>query len=98
MYNFNCRFSTWYIPDTFFWSLTDSDGKIINGLHNIEITELYEVNAIFLYDDDLKTVTGTGSDRLRKIVVHVTYTSVLGVGLPVKNEFIFYLKDLTAVT
>ena len=86
------------IPDTFKWSLTDSDGNIVNSLEDIEIEELGQVQTVFLYGDDLQMVSGTGSNRMRRLLIEATYTSDFGIGLPVNDEYIFYVKDLLYIT
>ncbi len=82
-------------PDTMTWTLTDTDGNIINGRDGVTIASPSASEVIVLSGSDLPVING---DRLLILTLEGTYTSVNGAGLPLKEQVQFSVKDLTAVS
>ncbi len=88
---------TLVVPDTMKWSLTDKDSTIINSRDGIVITSLASSVDIVLFGDDLAILAGK-SEELRFLVLEGTYTSPLGVGLPLNDQLIFTVFNIRKVT
>jgi hypothetical protein len=77
------------------WTLTDSNGVVINNRKNVGITEAASVD-IVLSGDDLQAVDS--ADPWRKLLIEGTYDSDAGDDLPFKDEVKFPFIDLAAVS
>lgn len=80
-------------PDTMFWSLMDEDGEIINDREDEEISSPGTSVDILLQGDDL-AIPGVIAEVKRYLVLHGTYTSGLGSGLPLTDQVGFYVTNL----
>lgn len=82
------------IPVSVVWTLTDSDGTVINLRTAVVATPAATVN-IILGGDDLALPS---SDLRRIILVYATYNSSLGNGLALREEIEFEIEPLVNVT
>lgn len=81
------------IPGAAAWTLTSTDGTVINGRQDVAIAPATSV-AIVLSGDDL-VVGSYGTTRL--VLVEYTYTSSYGSNLPDKVQIQFEIDDLVGV-
>jgi hypothetical protein len=79
-------------PDTLIWTLTDSNGNVVNDREDVEITPDTSVT-IVLSGDDLPHAPYPGSLYL---LVEATYTSSLGSDLPLVDEAEIPVTNLAA--
>jgi len=82
-------------PTTMAWSLTDTDGTVINSRTDVAISSPTATENIVLGGDDLTIING---DRILILTLEGTYTSTNGSGLALKEQVRFTVKDLKAVT
>lgn len=82
-------------PTAASWSLTDTDGVVVNSRDDVAISPLATTATIVLSGADL-AVSGAVSVT-RVLTVEATYTSSLGSGLPLKQEIRFPVDPLVAV-
>lgn len=85
------------VPDTMAWSLTDKLGTIINGREDVVLSGLASSMDIVLSGDDLAILLDKSSEK-RFLVLEGTYTSVLGTGLPMKDQLTFTVVNIKKVT
>lgn len=79
------------------WTLTDMSGTVINSQSDTAITESSTMVPP-LTGDDL-AIQGTAGDERRVLTIEGTYNDgTLGNNIPFKEEFIFIIKDLIAVS
>lgn len=82
-------------PDSITWTLSYSNGGIVNSRTGVSIAAASSIN-IVLSGDDLAVI---GNDDLtRKILVYIVYDSSYGNNLPQYNEETFTISNLTNVT
>lgn len=81
------------IPTSITWSLRDENGAIVNNRANITVTPGADIN-IVLSGNDL-IYTNTQSKRV--LTIEALYTSTLGIGLPLKEEFDIPIRNLVGV-
>jgi hypothetical protein len=85
-------------PDSITWTLTDSSGTVINSRQDVSETPAASVE-IVLSGDDLSILSGETASKVSR---HVTFEAVVdtdaGSNLPVKDEAVFPLENLTAIT
>lgn len=79
------------------WKLTDKSGTVINSRSSVEITPDSTVS-IALTGDDLAMQDGEGRTAKRVLTVSGTYDATEGSGLSIKDECIFTLRNLIAVS
>jgi hypothetical protein len=87
-------------PATFFWSLTDKRGTVINDKDREEVTSLTSSTVtIALTGDDLQVLDSESSRAFvhRRLVVEATYTGALGAGYPVNDVAAFVVTNLTKI-
>ena len=82
-------------PTTMTWTLTDTDGNIINSREDVSIASPSSSENIVLGGSDLAIIDG---DRILVLTLEGTYTSTNGSGLALKDQVRFTVKDLKAVT
>lgn len=87
-------------PDTLVWSLTDTDGNVINELDQEVVSSPAASNTVVLSGNDLQILSSESSQTavVRKFVVEATYDSDIGNDLPVKDVAVFTLENLTKIT
>lgn len=83
-------------PTAATWTLHDREGTTINGRDDVTISGLSTSNTIVLSGADL--ALPDIRDRYRAVTVEFTYSSLLGTGLPSKQEIGFYIDNLRAVS
>lgn len=76
------------------WTLTDSNGNVINELEDVGFTE-DDTITIVLSGADLTLVD---NDKERVLTVQCTYDSDLGNDLSFKQEVRFFIDDLVNVS
>lgn len=82
-------------PDTGLnWTLTDAAGNVINSRSAVTITPASSVD-IILSGNDL-AIGNNGTKRI--LTIQGTYDSSAGSNLPLKDEIVFYIHDLLAVS
>ncbi len=86
------------VPNSASWTLTDDAGTVIHARSGVVISPLAATVDIVLSGLDLAMQTGEVSRALRRLTIEALYDSTLGTGLPVKEEFLFTVKDLLKVT
>lgn len=84
-------------PSAATWTLTDSAGEVVNSRTAVAISPLATTATIVLSGADLALLT-TLQGNARYFLVEYTYSSSLGVGLPAKDQVLFYIDDLAGVT
>ncbi len=77
------------------WTLFRAGGVVVNERENVTATPAETVSVV-LSGDDLEIFTD--DDRKRTLKVEATYNSTYGDGLPLKEELVFFIDDLTQVT
>jgi hypothetical protein len=96
--SFTNKAGTPVTPDSCTWSLTTSAGAIVNARTAVNITPLATSVDIVLSGLDLALQTGETNEGLRLLTVQAVYTSTEGSSLPLKEEYLFRIRGLTAVT
>lgn len=79
------------------WSLTDTEGNVINAREDIGLTEATSVD-IVLQGADLALNTTKASVVERVLIVEGTYDSTVGNNLPLKEEARFFIDGLVKIT
>lgn len=80
------------------YSLSDTDGAIINNLNQQEILSPENPQEITLKGDDLQILSGESGNVLRVLTILATYNSDLGSNIPLKDECRFWVDNLAAVS
>lgn len=83
-------------PTSFKWSLTDLDGRFVNGREDEVETPAEEI-VLVLSGLDL-ALGGTPEGRKRLITVEATYTSTHGAGLPLHGQAKFEIEDFEKIS
>lgn len=78
------------IPVTARWTLTDSEGNVINNRLHVSLTPAYSMD-IVLQGDDLAI---PGSSKSRILTVEATYNSSLGNDLPLNDDYHFIVDNM----
>ena len=78
-------------PNSVTWTLTDSDGDVVNGRLAVVVTPASSVNVV-LYGDDLEASPPDGGYLL--FTVEATYDSALGSVLPLKGQARLVVQEL----
>lgn len=78
------------------WTLTDTRGNVVNSRSAVSITPGASVTIVLSGDDLALPSALYGRDRV--LTVQGTYDSDLGNALPLKEQIVFTIDDLTAVT
>lgn len=84
------------VPSSATWTLTDTQGTIVNSRSAVAISSLASSKTIVLSANDLSLAGYFGNDRI--LTVEAIYTSSLGAGLPLKQEVRFTITDLLNIT
>lgn len=82
-------------PTSATWTLTDSEGDIVNERDGVAITELSTSNDIVMYGADTAVSNDIGNRRV--LTVEAVYDSDAGTDLPMKGEIEFSINDLLNV-
>ena len=86
-------------PDSITWTLSDSNGSIINSREDVAVGSPASSVDIVLSGDDLAIQAGeTASTVTRRITIEAVYDSDAGSDLPLKDEAVFPLENLLNVT
>jgi len=80
---------------TLTWTLTDTNGTVINSRSDVAITSAASAT-IVLSGDDLAITRTTGAKRI--ITLEGLYNSTVGNNLPIKVQGIFNIEHFAAVT
>lgn len=83
-------------PTALTWSLTDMSGKVVNNRAAVSVPPA-EVVVIILTGDDL-VVNGLFRGQKRIVTVEALYDSSLGAGLSLRDQAIFIIDTLAAVS
>lgn len=84
------------IPVSITWSLSRSDGTIVNSRQDVSVGSPAATVNIVLYGSDLATFSG---DNYRRILtIEALYNSDLGGQYPIKDEMHFAINDLVSIT
>ena len=78
-------------PTTLTWTLTDLNGTIINDRKDVVVAAPSSEETITLQGDDLVISDRSAPERI--LLVKGTYTSGLGVDLPLRDSVIFVIED-----
>jgi len=84
-------------PTSVIWTLTDEHNTIINGRDAVNVPSPTPVVDIVLAGDDLAIL----EDRpvcVRYLTIEALYDSAHGTDLPIKDQIVFYVDNLRAVT
>lgn len=84
------------VPETMAWTLTRSDGTVINSREDVAISSLATSVNIVLSGDDLQVFAGDNYQRV--LTLKGTYNSDLGSNLPLNDELYFGVVDLVNVS
>lgn len=79
------------------WTLTNEYGVIINGRQSVEISTLASTASIVLTGADL-AMLGEMDTGKRLLLVEAVYSSSLGAGLNLREEFEFFVRPLVGVS
>jgi len=86
-------------PATGTWTLTDEDGTVINSREDEVISSLDTSVDVVLSGDDLAVSAGfSGVSEKRIFTFEGTYNSDLGAGLPLRDQLVFPVFNLGAIT
>jgi hypothetical protein len=81
------------------WTLTDNDGDVINSREDVAISSPATQEEILISGDDLAISAGfSGTAEKRIFTVEAIYNSDLGNDLPLKEQAVFYVDALVAVS
>tara|TARA_Y100000593_G_C4294458_1_gene329893 strand:- start:1007 stop:1354 length:348 start_codon:yes stop_codon:yes gene_type:complete len=84
-------------PASMTWGLFDNEGNVINSRSSVAVSTPGLSTDIVLSGDDL-SLNGSTSLRVERVLrVNATYNpadSSLGTGLPIKQEFHFFVHNL----
>ena len=83
-------------PTAITWTLSDTDGNIINGRSAVAVAVPATSNTITLAGTDLSVVSGQSLERL--FLIEWTYNSSYGTGLSDKEQATFMIDDLKKVS
>lgn len=78
------------------WTLTDTRANVVNSRSAVSITPGASVTIVLSGDDLALPSALYGRDRV--LTVQGTYDSDLGNALPLKEQIVFTIDDLTAVS
>ncbi len=81
-------------PKTFQWSLTETDGTIVNSRSDVVETPASTVN-IVLSGDDLAITDN--SPTIRLVALEATYDSDFGTDLPLNEDYQFLINNIRAI-
>ena len=84
-------------PDSATWTLTNEDGDTVNSRSEVSISSLSTTNDIVLSGLDLAILSATENGK-RILTAEAIYDSDEGSNLPLKDEYTFYIENLTNVT
>lgn len=84
------------VPSSATWTLTDTQGQVVNSRSAVAISALAASKTIVLSANDLSLAGYFGRDRV--LTIEAVYTSSLGAGLPLKSEVRFTITDLLNIT
>ena len=80
-------------PTALTWTLMNANGQIINDRKNSTFDNaLASANSIVLSSDDL--ALNSPNKPVRVLMIEGEYTSSYGIGLPLKEQCTFSIKDL----
>ena len=82
-------------PDSISWTLSDTDGNVVNSRSDVSITVPAASNDIVLSGDDL--AIPRPSMLRRRMTIEAVYDSDAGSDLPFKGEIEFEVTPLTNV-
>ena len=85
-------------PTAITWTLSTSGGTVINSRTAVSVAAPASTINILLSGLDLAFQTGEYNTAERVLTINATYTSDLGAGLPLKEEFRFLVDNLVNVT
>lgn len=87
------------IPDSIVWSLTDTDGTVINSRDQEAVSVPAASVDIVLSGDDLALQSGETATKIqRRLLVEAVADTDAGNDLPLKAEAIFLIENLTKIT
>jgi len=78
------------------WTLTDSEGNIVNGRDQVSIVSASTIR-IILTGLDL-AIGGDLLDTERKLLIEATYDSSLGMNLPLTEEITFSINNFVKLS
>ena len=78
------------VPETLSWTLTDDNGVVINGRHNVFISPASTIE-ILLFGDDL--VTPEKKEAARVVTIRGSYSSSRGM-LPLVEDARFIVENV----
>lgn len=80
-------------PNELTWSLTDGDGNVINSRNQFAVTP-FSSGEFVLTGNDLLIQDSEASPAERRFLIEGTYDSTRGNNLPIREECVFYVRDL----
>lgn len=88
------------LPDSINWTLTDSSGNIINSREQVAVSVPAESINIVLSGDDLALQAGeTDEAKVQRVLtIEAVYDSSYGNNLPLKDQAVFEIYNLTYIT
>ncbi|MBW1989260.1 MAG: hypothetical protein JRI97_06910 [Deltaproteobacteria bacterium] len=85
------------VPATLSWTLTNAEGSVINGRHDVSVGSPACPQDIVLSGDDL-ALYGANDRGARVLTLKGTYyCSLAGESLPFTDSARFFIQDLSAV-
>lgn len=84
-------------PQTMYWTLSDTDGTIINSREDEEVSSPAASEDIVLTGDDLAFQSDEEIGAVRILLVYGTYNSSAGNGLNFKKSAQFTIDDILKV-
>lgn len=86
------------VPDSITWTLTDTDGTVINNREDVAVGSPAASIDIVLSGDDLALQTGESGDVVRVLTIKAVVDLAAENDKPVRDQVRFVIKDLSAVT
>jgi len=81
-------------PKTLTWSLTDTEGAVINSLKDVVISTPASTETIVLKGDDLQMIDQAKGKEARLLIISATYDdAVLGNDCPLREEICFVVEN-----
>jgi hypothetical protein len=81
------------IPTAIKWSLRDENGAIVNSKSAVSVTPASTITIILSGAD----LAYTSNQSKRVLTIEAVYTSTLGAGLPIKDEYDIPIRNLIGV-
>lgn len=84
-------------PTTATWTLTKTDGTVINSRADVSISSIDTANDIVLSGNDLAVQSGESAPYRRHLLIEAVYDADEGSNLPLRDQCVFLIDDLAGM-